>query len=149
MSKNTFHCTYINQEGGQTVSNQEKTGNEEFAFLEKRTIHELEELLHIALRDPSADEAYLTALEAAVLRRETRHPTGRLSDTDKAWDRFRSMYLAEDTEKFALSKNEDINYDSTNTFDGTLWASVRSEIKKTADNSSHTFRIDVQPTIFD
>lgn len=90
------------------MSNQENTSFGDYAFLENRSIHELEELLHIALQDTSADEAYLDALEAAILRCESTQPTGRLSDADSAWDRFSSLYLAGDPDKFALSDEVDL-----------------------------------------
>ncbi len=86
-----------------------------YAFLENRSIDELEALLKIAVKDVPADEEYISALEAAILRREQAAPSGRLADAEQAWEQFRSAYLAEDAERFSLSGDWELHSASPNT----------------------------------
>ena len=85
------------------MSNQDKVNKGRGNFLENCTITELEELLNAAAQDVPIDEAYVAELEAAILRCETERPTGRLSEPDEAWERFRRTRLAGDTSRLGLS----------------------------------------------
>lgn len=81
----------------------EVTHTRKRGFGGKCTIDQLETLLNYAMRDACADEAYLDALDSAILRCETEQPSGRLANVEKAWERFKKIYLAEDAERFELS----------------------------------------------
>lgn len=81
------------------MSNQDKVNKGRGNSLADCTITELEELLNAAAQDIPIDEAYVAGLEAAILRRETERPTGRLSEPDEAWERFRRTRLAGDTSR--------------------------------------------------
>lgn len=88
------------------MSNQEKTDKQRRDMLADCTITELEDLLNAAAQDTPADESYIASLEAAILRLETEHPSGRLSEPDKAWERFRKMLNGRDSGQFDLSGEE-------------------------------------------
>lgn len=85
------------------MSKQEKMNKERGDFLATCTITELEELLNAAAQDVPIDEAYVAELEAAILRCETERPTGRLSEPDEAWERFRRTRLVGDTNAVGLT----------------------------------------------
>lgn len=90
------------------MASQENANNRGYAFLENCSIEELERLLGIAVRVTPVDEGYLAALEAAILRRESSHPTERLSNADRTWDKFRNNYLAEDVDRYELSTEVEV-----------------------------------------
>lgn len=85
------------------MSNQDKVNKGRGNSLANCTITELEELLNAAAQDIPIDEAYVAGLEAAILRCETERPTGRLSEPDEAWERFRRTRLAGDTSRLGVS----------------------------------------------
>lgn len=85
------------------MSKQEKMNRERGDSLATCTITELEELLNAAAQDVPIDEAYVAELEAAILRCETERPTGRLSEPDEAWERFRRTRLVGDTNAVGLT----------------------------------------------
>ena len=64
-----------------------------YSYLNQLSTEQLENLLK-SQRNTLADEdsAFCEAIEEVILRRETLHPTGRLSDVDVAWAEFQMHY---------------------------------------------------------
>lgn len=62
----------------------------EYAYLRQLPIDKLMELLAVApaLSDNPADEAYMRALEEAIIEKENENPTGVFPDVDQQWEQF-------------------------------------------------------------
>lgn len=75
---------------------------ESYAFLANLSIVQLENLLKNEAQSEAPNEEYLAAIEAAILRLEQTHPTGRITDVNKAWEEFQVHYLTEEGQGFEL-----------------------------------------------
>ena len=75
-----------------------------YSYLNQLSIDQLENLLKSQRNTSSADEdaAFCEAIEEVILRRETLHPTGRLSDVDVAWAEFQKHYNTSGGEGLSL-----------------------------------------------
>lgn len=83
--------------------------NRKYAYLEQLSTERLEELLTLD-SDPSSDqedEELIDAIMEVILRRESEHPTGRLTDVDKAWEDFQKHYNTPEGEGLSLYPDED------------------------------------------
>ena len=62
----------------------------EYAYLRQLPIDKLLELLAVApaLSDRPEDEAYMSALEEAIIEKENESPTGFFPDLDQQWTKF-------------------------------------------------------------
>ena len=80
-----------------------KLNHDQYAYLRQLPIGKLLELLDIAPVPASCpeDEAYVDALEEAIIEKEKENPTGFLPDVDQQWERFVTQYLP-DIEEAAL-----------------------------------------------
>ena len=79
-----------------------------YSYLNQLSIDQLENLLKSQRNTSSADEdaAFCEAIEEVVLRRETLHPTGRLSDVDVAWAEFQKHYNTSEGEGLSLYSDD-------------------------------------------
>ena len=62
-----------------------------FEFLEQLTMEDLEFLLCLS-SDSAEMEELIDAIAKVIVSREEEHPTGRLPNTDDAWDEFQRVY---------------------------------------------------------
>ena len=64
--------------------------NNQYAYLRQLPIGKLLELLDIAPVPASCpeDEAYVDALEEAIIEKENENPTGFFPDVDQQWEQF-------------------------------------------------------------
>ena len=71
--------------------------NNQYAYLRQLPIGKLLELLDIAPVPASCleDEAYVDALEEAIIEKENENPTGFFPDVDQQWEQFVAHYLPE------------------------------------------------------
>jgi len=78
-------------------------GNNQYAYLRQLSIGRLLELLDVAPVPASCpeDEAYMDALEEAIIEKENENPTGFFPDVDQQWEQFVTHYLP-DQEDTAL-----------------------------------------------
>lgn len=69
-----------------------------YAYLNRLTREQLMELLLAAPVPPTCyeDEAYADALEEAILRKETEHPTDFFPDAAQQWNEFQAFYAPEE-----------------------------------------------------
>ena len=67
----------------------------DYSYLRRLPIDKLLELLALApaLSDKPEDEAYMDALEEAIIERENENPTGFFPDVDQQWEQFAAHYL--------------------------------------------------------
>ena len=67
----------------------------EYAYLRQLPIDKLLELLAVApaLSDRPEDEAYMSALEEAIIEKENENPTGFFPDVDQRWNEFMTYYM--------------------------------------------------------
>ena len=67
----------------------------EYGYLRRLPIDKLLELLALApaLSDKPEDEAYMDALEEAIIEKENENPTGFFPDVDQQWEQFVTHYL--------------------------------------------------------
>ena len=67
----------------------------DYGYLCRLPIDKLLELLALApsLSDKPEDEAYMDALEEAIIERENENPTGFFPDVDQQWEQFAAHYL--------------------------------------------------------
>ena len=67
----------------------------EYGYLRRLPIDKLLELLALApaLSDKPEDEAYMDALEEAIIEKENENPTGFFPDVDQQWEQFVTYYL--------------------------------------------------------
>lgn len=79
-----------------------KLSHDQYAYLRQLPIGKLLELLDVAPVPASCpeDEAYVDALEEAIIEKEKEYSTGFLPDIDQKWEQFVTQYLPdiEDTE---------------------------------------------------
>lgn len=69
--------------------------NNQYAYLRQLSIERLLELLNVAPVPASCpeDEAYVDALEEAIIEKENENPTGFFPDVDQQWEQFVTHYL--------------------------------------------------------
>ena len=69
--------------------------NNQYAYLHQLPIGKLLELLDVAPVPTSCpeDEAYMDALEEAIIEKENENPTGFFPDVDQQWEQFVTHYL--------------------------------------------------------
>ena len=69
--------------------------NDPYAYLRQLSISKLLELLDVAPVPASCpeDEAYVDALEEAIIEKENENPTGFFPDVDQQWEQFVTHYL--------------------------------------------------------
>lgn len=67
----------------------------DYSYLRRLPIDKLLELLALApaLSDKPEDEAYMDALEEAIIEKENENPTGFFPDVDQQWEQFAAHYL--------------------------------------------------------
>lgn len=67
----------------------------DYGYLRRLPIDKLLELLALApaLSDKPEDEAYMDALEEAIIEKENENPTGFFPDVDQQWEQFVTHYL--------------------------------------------------------
>ena len=67
----------------------------DYGYLRRLSIDKLLELLALApaLSDKPEDEAYMDALEEAIIEKENENPTGFFPDVDQQWEQFVTYYL--------------------------------------------------------
>ncbi len=67
----------------------------DYSYLRRLPIDKLLELLALApsLSDKPEDEAYMDALEEAIIEKENENPTGFFPDVDQQWEQFVTYYL--------------------------------------------------------
>ena len=72
-----------------------RLNNNQYAYLRQLPIGKLLELLDIAPVPASCpeDEAYMDALEEAIIEKENENPTGFFPDIDQQWEQFVTHYL--------------------------------------------------------
>ena len=72
----------------------------EYAYLRQLPIDKLLELLAVApaLSDRPEDEAYMSALEEAIIEKENENPTGFFPDVDQQWNEFVTCYMPSTSE---------------------------------------------------
>lgn len=80
-----------------------KLNHNEYAYLRQLPIDKLLELLAAApvLSACSEDEAYVDALEEAIIEKENENSTGFFPDVDQQWEQFTTHYLP-DADNFAF-----------------------------------------------
>ncbi len=88
----------------------------EYAYLRRLPIDKLLELLAVAPVHSACpeDEAYVDALEEAIIEKENEDPTGFFPDVDQQWEQFVTQYLP-DIEKAALEPERMEHADSEQT----------------------------------
>ena len=79
----------------------------EYAYLRQLPIDKLLELLAVApaLSDRPEDEAYMNALEEAIIEKENENPTGFFPDVDQRWNEFVTYYMPNASETEAEHEN--------------------------------------------
>ena len=79
----------------------------EYAYLRQLPINKLLELLAVApaLSDKPEDEAYMDALEEAIIEKENENPTGFFPDVDQQWNEFVTYYMPNASETEAEHEN--------------------------------------------
>ena len=72
-----------------------RLNNNQYAYLHQLPIGKLLELLDVAPVPTSCpeDEAYMDALEEAIIEKENENPTGFFPDVDQQWEQFVTHYL--------------------------------------------------------
>ena len=77
-----------------------KLNERDYGYLRRLPIDKLLELLALApaLSDKPEDEAYMDALEEAIIEKENENPTGFFPDVDQQWEQFAAHYLPSETD---------------------------------------------------
>lgn len=90
-----------------------KHNQNEYSYLRRLPSDKLRELLALApsLSDRPEDEAYVDALEEAIIEREKENPTGFFPDVDQQWEQFVAHYLPETDQ--AASESEPAEHADT------------------------------------
>ena len=72
----------------------------DYGYLRRLPIDKLLELLALApaLSDKPEDEAYMDALEEAIIEKENENPTGFFPDVGQQWEQFAAHYLPGETD---------------------------------------------------
>lgn len=88
--------------------------------LKRLTTEQLEEQLRTApfLADNQGTSEYYDAIEEIILERETKTPTGRLSDLDRSWEEFRQQYAAPEGRGLRLYPGEEDREEKVSTKSG-------------------------------
>ena len=69
------------------------SGSEKYAYLNRLSTEQLEELLRADIESPeSGDVDVIFHILEVIEKREEEHPTGRLPDEDRAWAEFQQYY---------------------------------------------------------
>lgn len=85
-----------------------KDGNEKYAYLNRLSTEQLEELLRADIESPeSGNVDVIFHILEVIEKREEEHPTGRLPDEDKAWAEFQQYYNIPEGEGQSLYPIED------------------------------------------
>lgn len=89
------------------MSGPKESDKRNYAYLNRLTQEQLMELLLTAPVPPTCceDEAYVDALEEAILKKEAEHPTDFFPDTAQQWRKFQEFYAPEED----LLPEEEIN----------------------------------------
>lgn len=84
-----------------------KHNQNEYSYLRRLPSDKLRELLALApsLSDKPEDEAYVDALEEAIIERENENPTGFFPDVDQQWNEFVTHYMPSVSETEAEPEN--------------------------------------------
>lgn len=79
----------------------------EYAYLRQLSIDKLLEMLAVApaLSDRPEDEAYMSALEEAIIEKENENPTGFFPNVDQQWNEFVTYYMPSANETEAEPEN--------------------------------------------
>ena len=87
--------------------------NNQYAYLRQLPVGKLLELLDVAPVPASCpeDEAYVDALEEAIIEKENENPTGFFPDVDQQWEQFVAHYLPETDQ--AASESEPAKHADT------------------------------------
>lgn len=82
---------------------------EKFAYLRQLPLDKLLELLAAApaLSEEPTDEAYMEALEEAIIEKENENPTGIFPDVDRQWNEFVTYYMPSASEAEAEPENSE------------------------------------------
>ena len=93
-----------------------RLNNNQYAYLRQLPIGKLLELLDVAPVPASCpeDEAYMDALEEAIIEKENENPTGFFPDVDQQWEQFAAHYLPSETDT-ALEPERTEHADSAQT----------------------------------
>ena len=81
-----------------------KDDSQKYAYLDQMSTEELEELLRTSIHfsDEAEDEDCINAILEVIIKREKEHPTGRLTDIDKAWSDFQTHFNTPEGEGLSL-----------------------------------------------
>ena len=81
-----------------------KDDSPKYAYLDQMSTEELEELLRTSIHfsDEAEDEDCINAILEVIIKREKEHPTGRLTDIDKAWSDFQTHFNTPEGEGLSL-----------------------------------------------
>lgn len=87
----------IGYKGDKIMDELKRLDNNQYAYLRHLSIERLLELLNVAPVPASCpeDEAYVDALEEAIIEKENENPTGFFPDVDQQWEQFVTQYLPE------------------------------------------------------
>lgn len=81
----------------------ENNENEKYAYLNRLSTQQLEELLRADIESPeSGDESVIFHILEVIEKREKEHPTGRLADAGEAWAEFQQYYNIPEGEGMSL-----------------------------------------------
>ena len=85
----------IGYEGDKIMDELKRLNNNQYDYLRQLPIGKLLELLDIAPVPASypEDEAYVDALEEAIIEKENENPTGFFPDVDQQWNEFVTYYM--------------------------------------------------------
>ena len=81
-----------------------KDDSPKYAYLDQMSTEKLEELLRTSIHfsDEAEDEDCINAILEVIIKREKEHPTGRLTDIDKAWSDFQTHFNTPEGEGLSL-----------------------------------------------
>lgn len=83
-------------------------GNEKYAYLNRLSTEQLEELLRADFESPEhGDTDVIFHILEVIEKREEEHPTGRLPDVDKSWEEFQQYYNIPEGEGLSLYPTEE------------------------------------------
>lgn len=83
-------------------------GNEKYAYLNRLSTEQLEELLRADFESPEhGDTDVIFHILEVIKKREEEHPTGRLPDVDKSWEEFQQYYNIPEGEGLSLYPTEE------------------------------------------
>lgn len=84
-----------------------RLNHNKYAYLRQLPIDKLLELLAVApaFSDEPEDEAYMSALEEAIIEKENENPTGFFPDVDQQWNEFVTCYMPSASETESEPEN--------------------------------------------